>query len=427
MLPFCAFLSASPVHHQPRGLAPAPDTGETCWGQLGGSQLTSEHFAIEWATGTIASETAQEVLDHFEEAWDFQVEEQGWLSPVGSEDYLLLIQLSSGSGTAYTYGSECPDGREMAVFQLYVDEPDLASLSAHEFNHGVQGAYGFAHEPWFWEATATWLQWHAVPSEGAWVEDLIRRGYLRQPRFGLTRSDRDNDDHAAHQYGMALFIESLPEGMVQDLWTSSLGRDEVFAWPISEAFSEIGEDLDEHYLTFVEAAATEQLGVDMPEATSALAQLPTETKAPDGFWPETRGQSFFHLDKAAVDPDHGDVALMVDLDPEGDFAGFLVAQREGAWEVQDIEFLDGVGEVVLDDLSTTDQGAWLVLTPLAGELEQWLWLLTAEGVGDPPENAPRQSSGASFEDAGGCGLGPILPGGAWVVGLLLLRRRPRSA
>ena len=423
MLPFCAFLSATPVQHQPSGMAPAPDSGETCWGQIGGSQLTSEHFAVEWETGTVAADSAQETLDHFEAAWAFEVEEQGWRAPVGSEDYLLLVELVAGSGTAYTYGSTCPDGREMAVFRMYVSEPYPAGLAAHELHHAVQAAYGFAHERWFWEATATWVQWHAAPEDAAAVESLVKRGYLSQPRFALTLSDRDNDDHAAHQYAMALFLETLPEGMVQELWEASVGRDEVFGWPIADAFVELGEDLDDHYLPFVEDAATEQLGFDMPSSTSAAAQLPVETKAPDGYWPQTRGQSFFHFDTDAVDPDHGDVSMTIDVNPEGDFRGWLVAWRDGEVELEEIPILEGVGEATLDDLSTTDDGAWLVLTPLGGDDEEWLWLLTAEATGDPPANAPRGASGAGFEEPKGCA---VAPGGAWLLGLLLLRRRGRS-
>lgn len=426
MLPFCAFLTATPIQHQPRKPAPAPNTGETCWGQIGGSQLTSEHFAIEWETGTIAAESAQEVLDHFESAWVWEIEEQAWREPVGSDDYLLLIELETGTGTAYTYESECPDGTPMGVFKMFVANAAQESLAAHELHHAVQAAYGFAHERWFWEATATWVQWRAVPDEASVAEGLIDRGYLRQPRFALTRSDRDNADHAAHQYGMALFLDTLPEGMVQELWEAADGRDEVFAWPILDAFEAIDADLDEHYLAFVEAAATEQLGFDMPDSTSATAQLPVETKSPDGYWPQSRGQSFWHLTPDAVDPDHGDVAILVDVNPEAEFFGWLVAQREGVWEMEDLGITDGVGEVVLEDLSTTDDGAWIVLTPTAGETEEFLWLLQAEGVGDPPANAPSHSSGASFDEPGGCGVSPLLPGGAWVLGVVLLRRRCRS-
>jgi len=390
---------------------------------MGGSRLTSEHFAIEWETGLIAAETAQETLDHFESAWAFEVEEQGWRAPVGSEDYLLLIELETGSGQEYTYGSTCPDGREMAVFKVFVSGIYAESVAAHELHHAIQAAYGFAHERWFWEATATWVQWHAVPSEDNYVHDLVSQGYLAYPELALTRSDRDTNEHAAHQYAMALFLETLPEGMVQELWEAGEGRDESFNWPIEDAFAAIGEDLDSHYLSFVEDAVTDRWGLGLPTARSGLGAYPADSKAPDGFWPETRGQSLVWLDPDGVDPEHGDVAITVDVDPEAELVGWLVAQREDSWEVQDVEVIDGMGEVVLDDLSTTDEGAWLVLTPLAGDLTDWLYLLTAEAVGDPPANKPRTSSGAGFEEPGACSIGGFGAGGAWLLGLMALRRR----
>jgi len=59
-------------------------------------------------------------------------------------------------------------------------------MAAHEFNHASQFAYGFGHQFWFWEATATYVEEFVYPTHDGWAPYV-------DPRDGNSR-DADPSD-----------------------------------------------------------------------------------------------------------------------------------------------------------------------------------------------------------------------------------------
>ena len=112
------------------------------------------------------------------------VNELGWTRLNGDNNYYILPYISEDSGGgAYTTVDYCQDGRSwmpyMVTYQnVFSGMGDwYEDMAVHEFNHAQQFNYGFAHEFWWWEATATYIQESAQPSNNWWA-DYINGGFF---------------------------------------------------------------------------------------------------------------------------------------------------------------------------------------------------------------------------------------------------------
>jgi len=188
---------------------PAADGGratDTCWGQYGANRIVGDHFSVEWDDG-VAENTASKFLDALEHAWEVEVEELGWRAPDGSDDYLIMAYIDESSyGGAYASVEMC-NGKYVPYIVAgsgsfgggsfwYMD------MAAHEFNHTMQFGYGYAHEFWWWEATATYIEEQVYPDHNEWASYVP--GYTEVPYIAMTASDQQNQTIFYHMYGMCI-------------------------------------------------------------------------------------------------------------------------------------------------------------------------------------------------------------------------------
>ena len=157
-------------------VAPPAPMSDTCFGQVGAKRYLSEHFSVEYDAG-VPDATAEKFANALEEGYDAMVTELGWTRLAGDNNYYILAYISEDSGDgAYTTVDYCQDGRSwmpyMVTYQnVFSGMGDwYEDMAVHEFNHAQQFNYGFAHEFWWWEATATYIQESAQPSNNWWAD-----------------------------------------------------------------------------------------------------------------------------------------------------------------------------------------------------------------------------------------------------------------
>ncbi|MCP4805979.1 MAG: hypothetical protein GY913_34675 [Proteobacteria bacterium] len=365
--------------------------------------VEGEHVVVGFEDVGVGFDEAEATLERVEAAWQEQIVERGWRAPPGTDSWSLLVEVEDRGGAAWTDLRDCPDGSEMAVLVLPAEHTYPNALVAHELNHAIQQAYD--EQPvWIDEATATWMQWQTVPQDVTWVRDLARRGLFTQAHIPLEASDRSDADVEAHMYAMALFLEHAERSghSVRSIWE---GDD---------------PDLVALWVSWLPELMTDAYELGVPQADGATTNLPFETAGSALPEPHPLGFSVFFLDREATDPDHGDVRVTLDTNPSGEFVGWLVAERGDGWETTAFPFDNGEAALVLDDLSTTVDGAWVVLGPTAGEPDEtFLWLLSASAQGDPPSVIDSQH-GTSSAFREGCSVGAV---GPWWLALVLLWRR----
>lgn len=382
----------------------APVDAAPCWDDVGTYSVESDHVVVAW-DDALAYDHGIDLADRFETAWDEQITARGWRPPPGSDDHHVLVELVRDATQAVTEIRACPDGTEMPVFRMPLEHTYPDALAAHELHHGVQLAYD-DQPAWMDEATATWIQWQTVPSDAAWFRDLARRGVLTQGHIPFASSDRSDADVEAHMYGMALFVEHLErQGPgVQAVWEGET----YDAWAL--------------WSTWLPELMTDAYDVGQPTADAASATLPAAFSA-DGIGAPVPGTfQVWYLERGAVDPDHGDVRVSLDVDPDAGFVAWLVAERSDGWEAQRFELETGEAALVLSDLSTTVAGAWVIGGPTAGASDEtWLWLLDAQAEGAPPsdpDGTRSTTTSSAFREGCSVAVGPW-----WLAGLLLWVRR----
>jgi hypothetical protein len=430
---FCAGFGGGPVpefHVDP--LAP-PSASDTCWGQQYEHRVDTEHFAIEWSGSEVSEDLAENWGRKLEDAYTSQIA-LGFREPRLHEDHKTLVLLTEGSGRSYVAGADCPDGQEVAFIVLEIGGsiayPD--ALASHELNHVFQHAYDSGHELWFWEATATWAQAQNAPDEREWALFLVSYGLMPYPWLGMRRSDRAQASHDAHMYGMAAWLfflqQELGGEVPAQLWEASQGTGHDAGLPIQTAVEDAGLDFRELFGQFMLTTAHDRFDESFAdvEQVAMTASLPYEGEVQGAMAPETQGMSFVTVLPEAISAEHGDVLLTIEAEPEGDWIGFVSAERlEVGLEVVELDLSGGSQQVLVEDISTT-RGVTISMSPQAGDLDTWTWSWAGELTGDPPSD-PRPGTSSAFVDEGGCsssprGGGPL----AVLLGLLVLGGRYRA-
>src|SRR5690606_6033744 len=114
-------------------------------------------------------------------------EELGWREPAGMSGYRLLVYVSEQNyGGAYTTVESC-GGLYMPYIVAgrgsFYGGSWFMDMAAHEFNHASQFAYGFGHQFWFWEATATYVEEFVYPTHDGWAPYV--EGYTANPQISM--------------------------------------------------------------------------------------------------------------------------------------------------------------------------------------------------------------------------------------------------
>ena len=231
-------------------------------------ETASEHFEMHWnPTSDVDQDDIDDLLQWFEESWQFQVVDRGFFQPHGLSQYEMLVvvePLNSPGIGAYATIASC--GGSPTGFMTYIvvndwsfrDREWLKSVAPHEFFHGVQIVYGLdeywagdSDNRWLIEASATYMQRVVYPDIlGVEVQQTFR--WASEPHRSLQTAD-----DTGLQYGLAIFLMSLEHSTETNAWHQALwdlvydrsGYD--LKEELDEVLAEYGTDFLTEWRTFM--------------------------------------------------------------------------------------------------------------------------------------------------------------------------------
>lgn len=426
--------------------------------------LTSDHFAVRWGDfGAISPADAERLLDHFELAWDVQVDRMGHTPPYGTDAFRFNVYVGdTGSGAPSSYGAGGyqtydPEGWPMVVVarDSFWDPAFLQHTAVHEFYHAIQSETGrFPYDgisAWYWEATAEWAAIEAVPdnpSNGVFVP-----GYVWLPEIGVPAFDYPDEGtlEEFHQYGAFLFpvdlSRALGPGVVTDTWKDPTPEPDPME-VMRRAAAAAGEDLDALWIDHV--ARTVLLDHPMRDVLAPHFDVfryayPDESVVGRGLWGSgdagkvvaeaPRRYGAFVL--SVRNPDDGVLHVEIEGEASGTegspalFSARVVIDREGGPEYREVPFEGTTGALAVeaggDDVyvvvgaTTAASAAWASERfPFAYDL--WVEAPTEAGGGaSGGRRIPPLAQGCAT--AGGAGATGL--GGLALVALGLRRRAAR--
>ena len=362
------------VDDAPIDPAPTPADEETCWGQYGENRIVGDHFAVEWDTGTISQAVAEAFLSSLEYSWDVEIEELDWRIPDGSDDYLMLAYVQPGNyGGAYTSVDVC-NNQYVPYIVAYAGSFNSGSwyqdMACHEFNHAVQFGYGFAHEFYWWEATATYIEDSVYPSHHGWAPYVS--GYADKPWIALNASSQQDDEIFNHMYGMSIFAFYLHEyvgggDLVRQTWVESQSDHSTYGLWIGDVVEDLGYDFDEVYRGFMATNTVmeyeDQSYFPGINVTGGIGALPGDGESYSEQEPQPYGQNYLTIDTDEASSSNPD--LYVTFDGEEGVSWDAVLVGTSASQVLDrvpLEFDGAHGEGRLPNFGDYRE-AWLVVSP----------------------------------------------------------------
>ena len=379
------------VDDAPIESAPTPLDDDTCWGQYGDYRILSEHFSVEWDGNTISQNTAQSFSDALEYSWQVEVEELGWREPDGSNNYLMLAYVAPGNyGGAYTTGDMCNNDYVpyiVAYAGSFASGSWYQDMACHEFNHAMQFGYGMAHEFYWWEATATYIEDSVYPAHHGWSPYLV--GYTDKPWLAMNASSQDDDEIFNHMYGMAIFGFYLHEyvgggDLVRQTWQESSSYGGAYSLWIGDLLEDMGYDFDEVYRGFMATNTVmeyeEQAYFPAINTTEGVGQLPGGGESYSEQEPHSYGQNYITIDTDEASSNKPDLFVTVDGEEDGQWEAILVATSASqVLDMVPLEFDGEHGEGRLTDFGDYRE-AWLVVSPTHNTGRSYSYQYTAEAV-----------------------------------------------
>ena len=414
----------------PRQAAPAvgdlPAPPVTCFGHYLDNWVDGDRFSVQYETGAITESEATDFLSWLDFSYDRQVTELGWLEPDGMASYPMLVMVvSGGSASAYTTVENCPGEGYIPYVVVYegsFDAGDWAmTMATHEFNHASQYAYGDAHEFWFWEATATWIEEYAYPEMNDWAQNTYFYG--RYPYIGMNAWAGSSSSSALfnHTYAMAVWNFYLDEhvgghDLVQDIWNNSRHEAGSYAYWMPDAIDDIrGEQFDELYPEFLGVMAVrafeERSWFSNAERVASVSSLPDSGESRSGTAPQSLGANFITVDRdLGSDGQHLHVRFAGDDSPD-EWTAVLVAGNATRADMVELDVdRDGFGESSIPFGGTFD--IHFVVSPIEnraqGPYYEWssadqyayTWEMVIANT-DNPDEAWASSGGDGGGDDGG--------------------------
>jgi len=248
----------------PRADAPPTPTESdgTCVGNTGTNSLIGEHFVVYWDSATETQ--AQNLLDSLEYSWTREIDELGWQAPDGTGRYKLRFQISNANyAGAYTTVGYC--NSSVGYMPYFVAGRGsfsagnwYKSMASHEFNHSSQFGYGYAHEFYWWEATATYMEEYVYPDYNDWADFYVYFSYY--PFLSLNASDQSDNQIFGHMYGMGIWATYLDEyvgghDLVMGTWDQAQGRSGQYNYWMPDVIEDMGYNFDELWQGFMATSA----------------------------------------------------------------------------------------------------------------------------------------------------------------------------
>lgn len=445
--------------------APAEEAVMSCHGRQGANWQASEHFVVEWDSSSVTETMVTNLLTSLELSWQVFVEEKGWDAPNGADEAPLLFYIDGGNWAgAYTTIGNC-SGQGYVPYMVagrgsFSAGTWYQTMAAHEFHHAIQWGYSYAHEFYWWEATATWSEEYVYPENNDWADMYV--GFPYYPYISMNASNQDDQAIFYHMYAMGIFGTFLDEyygghDTVQATWDVSKARSTQYNYWMPDVLDDIDLDFGEifphfmattawmdfeesrYYYTVRETGQVDEVD-DLPADGDALRNAP-----------QSLGLNYIYFDDGLGEDGR---YLQIDFDGgEADY-WYVVLTTGEDHALQDYVTIEldeehqGSAWIPLDG----DTEAFLVVSPVderaVGMTYDWrdadefefTWeacLVDAEGGPACGEEAEGEGDGgeddtpATPEDEGGkastCASAP-LPGlgAAWalfLLGLVALRRR----
>jgi len=370
LAPWKQDLTAPVVHARPPA-EPGRQATDSCFGQQKDNRLVGTNFVVEW-DDDVSATYADAFLEALEYSYQKEVEELGWRAPLGDGRYLLPAYIESGRGQgAYTTVDYCAGGYLpyiVAQSGSWADASWADTMAAHEFNHALQFGYGFAHEFWWWEATATYVEDSVYPASNWWAYYV--GGYTQSPQLAMNASDQQDQEIFWHMYGMALwafYLDAYHGGLetVRGTWENAADERGTYVYGQWDALGEAGIDFEDAYIDFTLRNAA----MDYPDhrilpeidTLTTVRSLPagdtvTGTSRPQGY-----GQNYL-----AVNAGLGEGDLVLDFaSAEGVRWSVALVEVSGAQllRTERVEVDEtGAAQLTLPDYGAED--VMVVVTPL---------------------------------------------------------------
>lgn len=441
-------------------LAAPPVSDGTCVGNTGANSLVGEHFVVYWENATQTQ--AESMLEVLEYSWETIVEDLGWRQPEGTPDVKLRFYISNQNyAGAYTTVDWCA-GIGYVPYMVtgsgsFSGGSWYKTMGAHEFMHASQFSYGFSHEFFWWEASATWSEEYAYPSQNDWADMYVAFSYY--PYIAMNASSQSDQAIFYHMYSMGIFATYLDEywgghDVVQETWTMSAMESGTYSYWMPDVLEDMGLDFDEVWQGFMATTAF----MDFRESNyyydlqnvDTYRDLPASGNEPNDA-AQSLGLNHFSFDEDAGGPGK---YLQVDFespDPVDWNIVLVTGSGNSVNEMVVLETVDGKGSAWIPFEGEHD--ATLVVSPKdedsSGYNYDWdradTWVydweacvvdsVTGVACGEEvPDGGETGDGGGDSADvpespeARGCGCASGAMGGApWLVGLLALARRRRRA
>ncbi len=448
LAPWKEDLVAPAVHARPPA-EPGQAATDSCFGQQKANRLAGTNFVVEWDDG-IPSSYADAFLEALEYSYGKEVGDLGWRAPLGDGRYLMPAYIENGRGQgAYTTVDFCAGGYVpyiVAQSGSWSDASWADTMAAHELNHALQFGYGFAHEFWWWEATATYVEDSVYPSSNWWAYYV--GGYTQAPQVAMNASDQQDQTIFWHMYGMALWAFYLDEyqgglDTVRGTWERASDERGTYVYGQWDALAELGIDFEDAYVDFTLRNAAMDYADHriLPEidTLTTVRSLPAGDTVTGASRPQGYGQNYIAVNNGLGE---GDLVLDFSSD-EGVRWAVALVETSGA-QLLGTELVE-VDETGTAQLTLPDYGAedvMIMVTPLVeGSTKRtYTWglsLVTPEVVDTGDDTVADGADDSADEDAklAGCACsatpGEGVGGGSAGLGLLLgavvaVRRRGKG-
>ena len=345
-----------------------------CWGSQKDNTITTDHFSVQWDDGVVSESTAQAFADSLEFSYDVEIDELGWRPPSGLPTYQIMVLIESG-GTmgAYTTVDSCL-GRYMPYIVAYAGSFSGGSwyqtMACHELHHAVQFGYGYAHEFWYWEASATWMEDHVYPDLNDWANALYV--YSLVPYMGMNASGRSSDYLFMHTYAMGIWGNFLDQHiggneLVMQTWEAGQSMSCQYCLWMPDAIESLGYDFDELYSQFIATNAvmdySDQVYLQSPTLTDEVDSLPASGESDYRDRPQSLGQNFIRFERGLGGSDQ---ALEVTFEGKDSPDYWVAVLVRGNFSVEEIVVFeldaDGRGTARID--FDGDSYVHLVVSPV---------------------------------------------------------------
>jgi MYXO-CTERM domain-containing protein len=299
----------------PAGLAAmgagGPPPPGSCWGDQKDNTIETEHFSVQWDDGTVSESDAEDFAESLEYSYGVEIDELEWREPEGLPTYkiLAMIENMGGGGGAYTTVDYC-GGQTLPYIVASSGSFSAGSwyktMACHELHHAIQFGYGYSHEFWYWEASATWVEDLVYPDLNDWMNAIYVYSLVPYMGMNASRTGGGGDEYLFyHTYAMGIwgmFLDQHVGGneLVRDTWEVSRTTSCQYCLWMPDAVDRTGEDFYELYTQFIANNAVmdyrDRLWMQTPTLSDQVSTLPSSGESDYQDRPQSLGQNFIRFD-----------------------------------------------------------------------------------------------------------------------------------